>query len=54
MRREGETKREDLHILFMSICSFLVRCSYLEIYNEEVRDLLDKNHKTRKEAMTSK
>ncbi|XP_065829280.1 kinesin-like protein KIF3A isoform X2 [Oscarella lobularis] len=30
--------------------TFLVRCSYLEIYNEEVRDLLDKNHKTRKEV----
>eukprot|EP00118_Oscarella_pearsei_P023233 m.274919 g.274919 ORF g.274919 m.274919 type:complete len:714 (+) comp40592_c0_seq1:491-2632(+) len=30
--------------------TFLVRCSYLQIYNEEVRDLLDKNHKTKKEV----
>jgi kinesin family protein 3/17 len=30
--------------------TFLVRCSYLEIYNEEVRDLLDKDHTTKKEV----
>ena len=28
---------------------FLVRCSYLEIYNEEIRDLLSKNPKNRLE-----
>ena len=26
---------------------FLVRCSYLEIYNEEIRDLLSKNPKNK-------
>ena len=25
--------------------NFLIRVSYLEIYNEEIRDLLSKNHK---------
>ena len=29
---------------------FLVRCSYLEIYNEDVRDLLDRDHTTKKEV----
>ena len=24
--------------------NFLIKCSYLELYNEEVRDLLAKNH----------
>ena len=28
---------------------YLVRCSYLEIYNEEIRDLLSKNPKNRLE-----
>lgn len=27
--------------------SFLVRASYLELYNEEVRDLLSKNYKNK-------
>lgn len=29
--------------MFVTISRFLVRVSYLEIYNEEVRDLLSKN-----------
>jgi len=28
---------------------FLVRASYLELYNEEIRDLLSKNYKTKLE-----
>ena len=31
-------------------CRFLVRVSYLEIYNEEVRDLLGKNQQARLEV----
>ena len=30
-------------ILFLATCTFLVCCSYLEIYNEKVRDLLKSN-----------
>lgn len=32
---------------------FLVRCSFLEIYNEEIRDLLGKDHKARLELKES-
>lgn len=32
-----------LHLLGHGYCRFLVRVSYLELYNEEVRDLLSKN-----------
>ena len=32
---------------------FLVRCSYLEIYNEEIHDLLGDNAKARKEMKES-
>ena len=33
--------------MFTISCRFLVRVSYLEIYNEDVRDLLSKNVHTR-------
>ena len=35
-------------------CRFLVRVSYLEIYNEEVRDLLGKDQNQRLEVCTHK
>lgn len=33
---------------------FLVRVSYLELYNEEIRDLLDKTHKSKLELKEGK
>ena len=33
---------------------FLIRCSYLEIYNEMIRDLLGKNLDDRKDLKESK
>jgi len=36
--------------LFTYVSRFLVRCSYLEIYNEEIRDLLAKNQQHRLEV----
>lgn len=33
---------------------FLVRVSYLELYNEEIRDLLDKTHKSKLELKENK
>lgn len=38
------------YLLFLNICRFLVRVSYLEIYNEEVRDLLGKDQTQRLEV----
>lgn len=32
-------------MILLSVFRFLVRVSYLEIYNEEIRDLLSKNQK---------
>lgn len=36
----------------LQMCRFLVRVSYLEIYNEEVRDLLGKDQTQRLEVHT--
>lgn len=32
---------------------FLIRCSYIEIYNEEIRDLLSKDVKAKKDLKES-
>jgi hypothetical protein len=32
---------------------FLIRCSYIEIYNEEIRDLLSKDTKSKKDLKES-
>ena len=32
---------------------FLLRCSFIEIYNEEIRDLLSDDHKSKKDLKES-
>ncbi len=44
------TTHIDVYSFSLSVFRFLVRVSYLEIYNEEVRDLLGKDQHTRLEV----
>lgn len=43
-----------LSVIILNHARFLVRASYLEIYNEEVRDLLGKDQNVRLEVSPSK